>query len=814
MNQYAFPPLITSIAILLYGFYVFSRNFRSSIYFSFFLITTALSLWLFSFSMLFVSTGSHAAFIWAKIGYIGIVYIPVAVYQFTVFFLNLKNQKKILIINYVLYAVFVLLMNSAVSIKGMKHYFFGYYPKAGSLQILFVIFFFVLFYAAIQNLRVERKKAEPGSTLQMRMKYMMWGVITASLAAVDFLPAYGIEIYPFGFLFTIVFMLVSSYSFVKYRIIDIETLITRALGFMIFSAIVLVSYVIVFSFAGSFMQERTDAFKATTSGLVLVAVIAIFAIFRNKIWDFVNRLFYKEKYKYRKSFNKFLRKMNDIKNLDDILLFMTGTVVETIKTENFSIMLLDPDGVEYRIKSHLGIKNPDTSIAKNDPFLLWLFSQRRVVEKDLIEIDPMYSKMKDIGLGRFNDLESEICIPLVVFNQIIGLFNIGKKKSGEAYNQDDIDWLENISRYSAITINNALTGNILEKRTQQLLVMCKVTQDVGASLELSSVLNAYVRNIKSIVNADIVSVLLFDDKSSELVIKASIGLAENNILGTHLRRGEKISGWVLNNAQPLLIYDLNSDPLFSKRQSEKYYSNSLMSIPLVLRGKVIGVVNVCNSKESKIFTIHDLDMLMGITGEVTTIIENARFYTSLKESYLRTIQSLAEALNAKDDYTSGHAVRVCEYVNKITKYLNLSQPECENIATAAMLHDIGKIGIKEAVLQKEEGLTIKEYEEIKKHPEMSEKIVRPIGLSEEILSIIKHHHEWYNGEGYPEGISQAEIPLGARILSVADAYDAMTTNRPYRKAFSKEKAISELVKGKNTQFDPAIVEAFMGCIEK
>ena len=807
MNTYAIPPLVTSILILAYGIFVLRQNIKSSVNITFSLMTFATFLWLFCISMTYLSPDEKLALFWDKNAYLGVIFIPVTIYHFTVTFLGLKNQKKFILMSYIIVIIFLFLSRTNYFISGVRHYFFGYYTKAGLIHPLFLIFFMAMILISIYNLYKEYKKAEIGSLRHVRIKYMFFGILIASFGAIDFLADYGVEFYPFGFTFVIAFIFISGYAIVKYRLLDIETFTYRTLGYMAISFLILASYTGVFTLIHRMFHKKFEN-PILTGGLLLVFLF-IFMGIKNKIWKLIDRVFYRDKYKYRETLNAFSKSLNVLMDLEELLTMIVNIIADTVRINKASIMILDDGKQEYFVKNQKGISSPEVRLSKDDPFVTWLFSQGGVVEKEMLGMDPWYSKMKEVGLQRFRELESEICIPLIVGNQMVGLLNLGKKISGEIYKKDDIELLSSLGAQSAIAIHNAITYHSLEKRTEQLLTMCKIGQDVGSSLELDTVAKTLLNNIKSTMRAEIVSILLLDEETERLVIKASCGLDEEVAKNTSLKIGEKISGWVAQHAQPALVNDIESDPRFAKRSHEKYYTRSLVSVPLMLKGKVIGVVNVNNKETKRAFTFYDLEMLMGICGEASVIVENARLYTALRQSYLRTIQSLAEALDAKDRYTRGHVSRVCDYAIKIATELNLSQSEIENISTAAMLHDIGKIGIKETILLKPGKLTDSEYNEIKKHPETSVKIIKPIGLSEEILSIIRHHHEWYNGKGYPKGLIDEKIPIGARILSVADAFDAMVSERPYRKAFTKEGAMEELRKCNSSQFDPEIVETFL-----
>jgi putative two-component system response regulator len=181
----------------------------------------------------------------------------------------------------------------------------------------------------------------------------------------------------------------------------------------------------------------------------------------------------------------------------------------------------------------------------------------------------------------------------------------------------------------------------------------------------------------------------------------------------------------------------------------------------------------------------------------------------IHESFLNSIQSLALALEAKDKYTSGHSQRVADIAVAIARELSVAPEEIEKLRFAALIHDIGKIGVKESIINKKEDLTDEEYSYVTTHAVIGQKILAPVVEDSEILEMVRHHHERYDGKGYPDGISGELIPQGARIIAVADVYDAMTSDRPYRRAVDHETAIVELKRQANTQLDPVIVDAFI-----
>ena len=189
-------------------------------------------------------------------------------------------------------------------------------------------------------------------------------------------------------------------------------------------------------------------------------------------------------------------------------------------------------------------------------------------------------------------------------------------------------------------------------------------------------------------------------------------------------------------------------------------------------------------------------------------------YTKMRKVYLDTIRALAAAIDAKDPYTKGHSERVAETSVALAQELNLSDRDIEDIEYTALLHDIGKIGIADKILGKKGSLTNQEYEKIKEHTIMGANIIEPVDFLKNSYEAIYHHHERYDGKGYPDGVKSKDIPLFSRIIAVADAYDAMNSDRPYRKKLNKDKILKELTDQSGKQFDPEVVEALISVLDR
>lgn len=238
---------------------------------------------------------------------------------------------------------------------------------------------------------------------------------------------------------------------------------------------------------------------------------------------------------------------------------------------------------------------------------------------------------------------------------------------------------------------------------------------------------------------------------------------------------------------------------------------SFISVPLRVRSNIIGVVNTYSW--SRRFTEGQRKLLGLLCARAAASIENARLYRNLQETFRNTISGLAQAIEAMDKYTAGHSNRVSRYSRRTSMELGLPEDDVEIIAQAAMMHDIGKLGCH-TNLNNPGKLTDEEYQDIKAHPEFGKEILEPITFLHPLVPGVQLHHERWDGSGYPLGLSGEEIPIMARVLAVADAYDAMTTNRAYRKALEHDVAVAELDRCTGSQFDPDVVAAFLRGLEK
>jgi len=273
---------------------------------------------------------------------------------------------------------------------------------------------------------------------------------------------------------------------------------------------------------------------------------------------------------------------------------------------------------------------------------------------------------------------------------------------------------------------------------------------------------------------------------------------------------------VAQYGKPLIVNSPEKDPRFFKGVDERteFKTRNIICVPVKVKAKTMGVLEAINRQEKGGFTKEDLSLLTSLADQVAIALDNSRVYQELEETFLQTADSLADTIEKRDPYTGGHTQRVTSYSLAIGKYLQLKPLERKRLKIASALHDIGKIGIEDHILKKPERLSPEEFDVIKRHSNMGAKIIEHIWQLREIVPGVKYHHEHVDGMGYPDGLRGEEIPVLAKIVAVADTYDAMTTDRPYRKAMDKGAAIEELKKCSGTQLDQGVVEAFLQAYQR
>ncbi|MBW2529017.1 MAG: GAF domain-containing protein [Deltaproteobacteria bacterium] len=396
---------------------------------------------------------------------------------------------------------------------------------------------------------------------------------------------------------------------------------------------------------------------------------------------------------------------------------------------------------------------------------------------------------------------SEMAAPLIVRGELLGVLDTESTEPG-AFSLRDLELFQAFADQAAVALYNArlfrrldeanerLKSNVeemgrlnreletysdqisaanqsLEQQIRQLTTLHQAGQTITSSLDLQQTLDAILSMSAEIVSSSSGAIKLLDDETKELRVAAQAGVD-------------------LDANDGLLRYDL----------------------PLRIGERTIGVFELCRMADEQLGE-DERQLLETLASQAAIAIENARLFEDTQRVYYETLKSLARALEARDHYTRGHSERVAELSLAVAERMELDEDRCHLIHNAALLHDIGKIGVRDAVLLAPRKLTDKEMAVIRQHPTFGNVILGPLKFLGAVSDLVKHHHERWDGTGYPDGICGDAIPLESRIIAVADAFDAMTTSRPYRGARTHSDALAEIQREAGRQFDPAVVSSFV-----
>ncbi len=385
------------------------------------------------------------------------------------------------------------------------------------------------------------------------------------------------------------------------------------------------------------------------------------------------------------------------------------------------------------------------------------------------------------------------------------------------------DALEHIEHSQLLLKNKYEEVNTLNAELRDKIRKLKATHDASNLLvslrDAEVVLQMTMGIIVDVLGFDRAILMMLDAEEKYLEYRYSVGtrLEDSEVLSRYrvpVSRTPNVLAEVARTGKPLLVRDVNDSGLNpSNLILREFRPDAFVICPLSVESRIIGVIAADRRPGNKVISEDDLDCLATFANAIAASIKRNRLDEELQQSYLESVKALVHALEEKDAYTSGHSQRVAELSAAIGREMGLSDSEVEFLRTGAILHDIGKLGIPESIVRNPKQLTRSERKIIELHPIKGVEILHSISFLRDYLYLIRNHHERYDGRGYPDGLAAEQIPLGARIVAVADAFDAMTSSRPYRRGISIKEAMQEISAGSGSQFHPAAVEAFKRVIE-
>ena len=525
--------------------------------------------------------------------------------------------------------------------------------------------------------------------------------------------------------------------------------------------------------------------------------------------------------------------LNESLDLDTLYDNLHDFIFSVVPSDRVSILSYDSkrNGLEVIRLWHGGVRL-DTSDYFMIPFEEWWNKKQQevirsgrpiIVNEESQNLSVFYQAMK---AGDKNDaIKSKpflaaVYIPIKDKDEIVGALNLFSYQKN-AFSNDDMRFLELLCQQIGVAVSNASLYEQTRNRVKQLSSLHSIDKAISSSFSLDISLNILINTLIEHLEVDAADVLLFKPYTQSLEFYQGKGFSTPALQHTSLRLGDGYAGKVALNRKRMVIADISSQP------GEFVKSDDLMAegfftyigVPLVAKGKIKGVIEVFH-RSLLMFDDDWLEFLDTLAGQAAIAVDNYELFNDLQYSnlnlsmaYDETIKGWSQALDLRDHETEGHTQRVTEMTLRLAQKMGVYEDQMVHIKRGSLLHDIGKMGVSDTILLKPGPLNDEEWDIMRQHPIYAHDMLSKIAFLEPALEIPYCHHERWDGTGYPRGLKGEQIPLAARIFAVIDVWDALISDRPYRKAWPHEEVVAYIKEQSGSHFDPKVVDIFLNLLE-
>ncbi|MFC2069322.1 diguanylate cyclase [Chloroflexota bacterium] len=827
MNPWAIIPLVSCVAYaaLLLAVLLQSRTWVKKMFALFILVSGA---WAFSAFMLTSGffTSSQSLVFWNDM----VVLIALGSMVVYYHFVRAYTDKRAGFLSYLGYAfvLAVLLLSlggyavqDAQIVNGYLYHDMGFMPAI--LFAAWIPFTFVTLRLLVQRYRQSLDSNERNRTMYLLLG---WGIISIYSPLNASIPLFALL--PTDHFGTLINALIITYAISKYELLDIRLVARKGLSYFILISSLLGLYA-----ALIFVEIRIFPDLPLLLVVFSAAILALFLVIMSRplrfyIEDKVGHLFHGETYIYRQAAHNFGNKMGHVLNMDEVAKEMLSVISGALHLTQSRLLFAESDGsdfiVNYVYPSAEGGIQDNLRFSSDSPIVSWLAGNNQPIDVTRLGTIPQLKGLwqeEKIGLSSSG---AKLLYPIMSREKLLGIMALSEKYTGTPYTTEDMSLITAISNQASIIIENAKLYTHAKERANfdELTGLCnhrffhqRVDEEIARCSRFGEVFSLLLMDIDLFKSYNDTYGHLYGDKILKEVgerIKKSVRTVD-----IAFRYGGDEFSFMLPQTQ----FDTAVNVAERIRKDVEYgietrgaplsCSIGLASWPTdgVMREELIQAADkaLYQAKQSG----RNKVCLASQMTPSQDRIENSPWDHS--NPILNTIYALSAAVDTKDTYTYGHSKKVSKYATEIAEVMGLSQEKIATIRTAGLLHDIGKIGVSDYILCKRDTLTDEEWQPIRAHPTMGVSILRHVGQLKDCLPAVQHHHERYDGTGYPGGLKGDNIPIDARIITVADSFDAITSSRPYREGkMTYSNAIDELERCSGQQFDPAVVKVFIHII--
>ncbi|TET17715.1 MAG: diguanylate cyclase, partial [Dehalococcoidia bacterium] len=673
---------------------------------------------------------------------------------------------------------------------------------------------------------VQRYRASKDPQSRNRVVYLLIGVsLLAVFSARIAFPAF--SRYPVEHLGHLSNALLISYAISGYKPLDVKLAIRKGLAHSSLVVFIATSYLLMLSGLHYFVQSWTSPITIAAIIGMAFPMVVLFNPLLQIVQRTIDKVFYGAAYDYRQMVLNFSRTTSTVLDLDKLAEEMLKPLPKAMNATQASLLLPSNGDFTLQFGKRLieGQQVMPMNLSKNSPIISWLAGEHEPLSRELIDVAPEFRGLCEMERNFIESAKIELLLPVKSDGKLVGILALSRKRSGGFYSSDDIDLLTKLGDEAAVAIENA-----------QLYAQAKDRAHID---ELTGLLNHGYFHDR--LDEEIARCSRFGDIFSLLFLDLDLFKAYNDVYG-HLAGDDilkEIARYIADSIRGIdiafryggdeftvILPQAPLDDAYNIAERIRKRVESEMDSKGVALTCSMGVASWPTDGVMREEIIQAADAALYHSKQAGRNRISLAYETTPpqapemgvegngEQEVLSTIHALAATVDAKDPYTYGHSKKACQYATEIAEALDYSEERIATIRAAALLHDIGKIRVSDRLLAKRGPLRDDDWDPIYAHPKLGVAILKHVKSLSGCLAAIQYHHERWDGGGYPAGLEGENIPLDARILTVADAYDAMTSSRPYRDGrLTHQQAVDELKHNAGTQFDPELVRVFVALWE-